>query len=320
MIFGTPRQHDTRYTWIVTFMVTTFAWMVNTGIFVTERLIVGKPGGYGQILVNEITGSYSVLLLMPGLLWGFRRFPLTRNRWVVPFGFQTLSVVIFGFCHTTLMTLTRKAIYAGIGWESYDPGNLGFRYLMEFQKQFLIFWFIYGVYVLFKYVRKTQEERLRASQLEKQLFRTRLQVLKEQLNPHFLFNTLNMISSTMYEDVDRADRMLVHLSDFLRLTLAGNNSQTMTMAHEMDLLTHYLKIMEARFGEHLEVEVNAEEDTERALFPSLVLQTLVENSIKHGMGKTGHRLNIQVRSNRVGEQLSVRVRDNGPGLSQKNGM
>ena len=227
-------------------------------------------------------------------------------------------LIVYGLCHTSLMTISRQFIYSRAGWPGYDPGILSYRYLMEFQKQFLVYWFIYGIFILFQYIRKNQERQIKTSLLEKQLSQSRLQALKMQLNPHFLFNTLNLISATMYEDVEKADRMIVNLSDLLRQTLNTGDAQQTPLKYELSILDSYLEIMKARFEKKLEIEMDIAPQAREALFPPLVLQTLVENAIKHGMDKTDHVTRISICTEIARDRLEVRVRDNGPGLSSEH--
>lgn len=156
---------------------------------------------------------------------------------------------------------------------------------------------------------------MQTSLLEKQLSQARLQALKMQLNPHFLFNTLNMISSFMYENIEKADRMIVNLCDLLRLTLNTQDHQMLPLTHEIKILNLYLTIMKARFENRLWTKIEIEKITESALFPVLLLQPLVENSIKHSGNKVDHVTEITIRSRKISDQLEVIVLDNGPGLS-----
>src|SRR5690606_11602814 len=122
-----------------------------------------------------------------------------------------------------------------------------------------------------------------AARLEKHLVEAQLQTLQRQLQPHFLFNTLHAISALMHRDVDAADRMLSRLSDLLRLSLDTVGRQLIPLKAEIDFLTRYLQIEQARLGERLTVEWDVEDDTLDGLVPNLVLQPLVENAIKHAI-------------------------------------
>lgn len=301
---------------IVGFM--TLIWLINVGIIISGRLIEGSPVDIKYPLVGEATGVYTLLVLLPFLLRFFDRIPFRKDRWFFVLSLYLLVLVLYGISHTTLMIISRKVIFSLLGWKSYDPGVLTYRYLMEFLKQVGVFWFIFGVHALIGYIQRNQERRLQTARLEEQLTRARLQALKLQLDPHFLFNTLNMISSTMYEDVDRADRMISQLSDLLRLTLNTGESQQAALKDEIAILDCYLEIMKARFGDRLDIRMDLDPNTEKLLFPVLTLQPLVENSIKHGLEGDNQVTRINIRSETADAHLVVTVEDNGPGFSPVN--
>ncbi len=310
-----PFKNEVWYTWLIVMMFSALIWIINSGIDISEELISGGSVQYGFILVHELTAALMIPILLPILLWGFVKYPIRKNHFFRLIGFHLIMVVLYGLCHTSLMIATRNLIYSLFGWPDYDSGILLYRYLMEFQKQFPLYWFIYGIFSLLKYIRTNQERQIQTSLIEKQLSQARLQALKMQLNPHFLFNTLNMISSFMYENIEKADQMIVNLCDLLRLTLNTQEHQELPLGHEIKILNLYLTIMKARFEKRLQVKVEIEKSTESALFPVLLLQPLVENSIKHSGQKADHITEIRIRSRKISDQLEVIVRDNGPGLS-----
>ncbi len=308
-------KNEVWYTWLIILMFSIFIWIINSGIDISEELISGGSVQYGFILVHELTAALMIPILFPILLWGFIKYPIRRKRFIRLIGLHLIMVVLYGFCHTSLMIATRNVIYSLFSWPDYDSGILSYRYLMEFQKQFPLYWFIYGIFSLLQYIRTNQERQIQTTLLEKQLSQARLQALKMQLNPHFLFNTLNMISSFMYENIEKADRMIVNLCDLLRMTLNTHNHQMLPLTHEIKILNLYFTIMKARFENNLQSKMEIEKSTESALFPVLLLQPLVENSIKHSGNKVDYVTEIIIKSRKISDQLEVIVRDNGPGLS-----
>jgi len=185
---------------------------------------------------------------------------------------------------------------------------------MEYTHQFFSYSLIYGIVMFIKYMRESQDQKLRASQLEQQLTKAHLRALQMQLHPHFLFNTLNMISSTMYDDVKSADKMIANLSDLLRITLSSKGAEEHTLEKELELINLYVEIMKARFQDKLIVETNIQDDTQEALVPGFILQPLVENSIKYSM-KTLKTAEIRILSRKEDEKLKLIIEDNGPGIS-----
>lgn len=170
------------------------------------------------------------------------------------------------------------------------------------------------LYIGIKYYRDLQEERERALTAEGLAHQAHLQALRYQLNPHFLFNTLNAISTLVVEERNRdAERMVARLSDFLRLTLDADTRAEVPLAEELEFARRYLNIEQIRFGDRLHVSVDADPDTLSAQVPPLVLQPLVENAVRHGIlpREDGGRLSIETR--RVADRLHMRVADDGPG-------
>jgi len=164
-----------------------------------------------------------------------------------------------------------------------------------------------------EYYRQFRLRELKASQLEAQLAVAQLEVLKMQLQPHFLFNTLHAISALMYRDVGSADRMVTRLSDFLRLTLDSAGVQEVTLKREMEYLDKYLEIEQVRFGDRLEVRRAIDPATLDLLVPNLVLQPLVENAVRHGIAPRASGGRIEVTSRVHEGTLTIEVLDDGPG-------
>jgi two-component system LytT family sensor kinase len=140
--------------------------------------------------------------------------------------------------------------------------------------------------------------------------------LQKQLHPHFLFNTLHAISSLMHKDVAAADRMLIQLSDLLRITLEHLAQQEVPLEAELDALSKYLTIEQTRFADRLIVRYDVRPDTLGTRVPSLLLQPLVENAIKHGVARKAGPGHIDVGARRDGDKLRLEVRDDGVGLSE----
>jgi two-component system, LytTR family, sensor kinase len=154
-----------------------------------------------------------------------------------------------------------------------------------------------------------------ATLLRTQLAEARLQVLRAQLNPHFLFNTLNAVAALVQTDPRGVRRMIALLSDMLRETLDGASEPEVPLERELDLLRRYLEIMEIRFRGRVDTSVDVDSEVERALVPHLVLQPLVENAMKHGIGRSSDPGLVEIAASRRGDQLVLTVRDSGCGRS-----
>jgi LytS/YehU family sensor histidine kinase len=164
------------------------------------------------------------------------------------------------------------------------------------------------------YYRRFKEKELRASQLEAQLAKTRLQTLKSKLQPHFLFNTMHSISALMLTDVVAADQMMSRLSDLLRMSLDAEGTQITTLSHELEFVNCYLEIEKIRFEERLNVVLDIAPETLDAQVPHLLLQPLVDNAVKHGISKLLAAGEIRISVTAQDGDLQLEISDNGPGF------
>lgn len=175
------------------------------------------------------------------------------------------------------------------------------------------------LYVGIKYYQDVQAERERALAAEGQAHRARLRALRYQLNPHFLFNTLNAVSTLIVERQNRdAERMIARLSDFLRLILECDDAPEVPLADELDFARRYLDIEQIRFGDRLVVREDVKPATLSACVPPLLLQPLVENAVRHGIMPREEGGTLVIEARRVGARLLLRVVDDGPGPSGQN--
>src|SRR5262249_51179894 len=143
-------------------------------------------------------------------------------------------------------------------------------------------------------MREAQEAKLRMAELEGDLVRARLEALSLQLQPHFLFNSLNMVTSLIYDDPKRADLMLSRLAGYLRKTLQSSPEQRVPLEQEIETLELYLSMMKARFEDKLTLDLNVEDRARKALAPQLILQPLVENAIQHGYDPSSASVRVEV--------------------------
>ena len=301
--------------WGLLFVAWTLLGLLSASTVISSNLAEGRPGEASFALLMEMTGAYTLLILLPVMVAGFRRFPVTRTTWWhrVP---QLVGVsLLVGVAHTLLMWGTRTVAYQILGWGSYDYGVMRYRFLMEYQKQFLAFWLIFFAYQVLAYMRRVREHDLQAAAMQAQLSEARLNILKMQINPHFLFNTLNMISSFVHTDPNRADAMISRLSDFLREALRHSGVQEVTLNAEFEFLQHYLDLMQARFDDRLSLDIDVADETRVALVPHLLLQPLVENAVTHGTAKQVGAGRIRIATRRQGDRLLLTIDDNGPGVA-----
>jgi LytS/YehU family sensor histidine kinase len=177
-----------------------------------------------------------------------------------------------------------------------------------------IYWAVLGIKYAVNYYRMYQERELRAAQLENQLAQTRLQVLKNQLHPHFLFNTLNNISELVYKDPEAAEQMIASLSDLLRIALDKLDVQEVSLQQELEFLEKYLEIEQMRFHDRLEVRYEIAPEALDARVPNMILQPLVENAIKYGIAPRAEGGSIEIGAKRTNGHLNLKVADDGLGV------
>ncbi len=262
-----------------------------------------------QQAVSYALGDWYVfaLLSMPVIRLA-RRFRFESGAWSRSLLVHLAASVIFSLAYMVLRAWVGQ-------WQSDARFAEAFLPLLVKTWHFnlLIYWVIVAVSQAFDYYRKYRERELSAAELEKQLAQARLQTLQMQLNPHFIFNTLNAISALMHQDVELADKMLVQLSDLLRAALENSDFHEVSLRQELEFLNRYLEIERIRFGSRLTVQMRVSPETLEAQVPNLVLQPLIENAIRHGIAphaKPGH---IAVNADRANNTLILEVSDNGEG-------
>jgi two-component system, LytTR family, sensor kinase len=273
----------------------------------------GHDGTETIRFIEEMTGAYSAMLLVPLVIAITHRFPLDQGRLWRRLPVHLGGLLLFSALDTSLMWGSREIIFRLMGRGSYDYGIMPVRYEMEAANHVIVYAMLVCVITLVDYYQRVRQREQEAAALHRTLAQAQLHALRLRLQPHFLFNALNTISSTMYDDVARADGMIEALGTLLRASLHSTERQEVPLGEEMALLAPYLSIMRARFGDALCVTCDVEPGVERALVPSLVLQPLVENAIRHGNAASIGRAVIVVRARRVGERVALEVHDDGPG-------
>jgi len=267
------------------------------------------------------------LLFLPAIAWLSFRLPIERERLLRNVGLHVFACL--------LVVVANRAAFRVIArlsprqQHSASPGRLpipktymvgppaafgvflGLRAALDV----LVYWSLLGVCQSILYFRSSQERGRRAAELEASLASAKLQALRMQINPHFLFNTLNSIATLVYVNPRAADEMLGDLGALLRRSLDSMEEQEIPLAHELEFIGAYLGIEQKRFGERLRLEQNVPGDLMKAMVPALILQPLVENAICHGIEPQRSPGLISIEANREGNRLHLMVRDNGSGLS-----
>jgi two-component system, LytTR family, sensor kinase len=281
---------------------------------ITAHLDFGKLGQRIPIwepFTWELSSHLVTAALLPLLYWYARRSPLGPG-WPGRVVQHVAGVAIYFGAHVGGMVALRKVVYAAMGRE-YEFGSLSRELPYELMKDMPGYISLLVLVYAFEFYRRYRERSEEAARLEALLSRARLAQLESQLHPHFLYNTLNTISSVMYQDVGRADRMLARLGELLRASLDSGPPQV-PLEGEVQLLEKYLDIMRARFGSRLDVRVTIDPGARAALVPRLILQPLVENAIKHGIASRPEGGLVEVAARVESGGLHLDVRDDGPGV------
>jgi two-component system, LytTR family, sensor kinase len=263
--------------------------------------------------INEMTAAVAGGLLFFGVRRLATGWPLTRATWLRRLPLYGLALVLFASLHTTMMWGLRSAIYPLAGLGRFDYGAMPLRYFMEMSVQSIVFAGMVGGVHAWEELGRAREREMRTARLEASLARAQLRSLRLQLQPHFLFNALNTISAAMYHDPRAADEMLDQLAELLRTSLRTTQADEVPLQAELETLQCYLGLMRQRFGEGLRVALEIESETRTALVPSMILQPLVENAIRHGQAEETGQGAVTVRARKDGGRLWLEVEDDGPG-------
>lgn len=258
-----------------------------------------RPITWTRAFALELAYAYLWAAVTPPVLWLARRFPLTRASLWRHLPLHLTAAILFSLATKAawdLLCLEPAKRWKAIA-VAVDYGVLE-----------------YSLILLSLYVWQYYQ---RSAQLEAQLVHAQLAALRMQLQPHFLFNTLHAISELIHQNPGAAERMIVRLSDFFRLTLDTSAAAEVSLRQEIDFLERYLEIEKVRFEERLQVTFDIDPVTLDAAVPNFLLQPLVENALRHGLA---HRLEgglLRIESRRTAGRLHLKVIDNGPGPTCK---
>jgi signal transduction histidine kinase len=280
-----------------------------------DRAYRGEPVAWAQTLAIWLACGYAWALITPGVLWLAARFPLER-----PGLAKAVVAHAAGGAVAVSLNLGAFALVAPLlGVQSAARGGFAtFTTLLVSSAllDLLVYWVLVGGAQLVRVSRAARERERRALQLEARLSEARLLALRAQLQPHFLFNTLNTVSVLMREDVDAADRVLVLLSGLLRKTLDRSEAHEVPLRDEIAFLETYLEIERTRFADRLSYRVDVDPEALDARVPSLILQPLVENAIRHGVARRATPGCVEISARRRGSAVALTVRDDGPGMAE----
>lgn len=283
--------------------------VLNTGIGASRR-----GADVITVLGTTLPPLIYWLAALPGVLWLGQRYPLRRGGIAKALAVHALAAGVISAAFSAMsMWLITEVFPPGTHGLLADASPVATRAV-----KFQIGLFAYAFLLAWGQVRESairlRERELTATRLQAELAQAQLHALKAQLQPHFLFNTLHAITVLVRRDPDAATRTVTQLSDLLRMILADADQQEMTLERELQLLRLYLEIEQTRFRERLQVRWEIAPGLERATVPTLLLQPLVENAIKHGVEARASGGRVLIAAARDDGRLLLRVTDDGPGM------
>lgn len=290
--------------WLVAASCFTGAAILFTGQVWVDYAYGGRPLSWGRAFAVALVDWELWALLAPVVLTLAARVPLARGRLPRALGVHLPASIGIGVVKLMAEGMIVRAI---IG-----PGRVPFT-LLKIHVTLLTYWAIVAAVQYAEQQRLARERELRAARLQAELARAQVEALRMQIHPHFLFNTLNAIAGLMREDVEAADTMLAQLSELLRGTLQTEGVQEVPLGDEMRLLRAYLAIQQTRHGDRLRIETDVPAECEQQLVPTLILQPLVENAIRHGFSETPGPGTVSIRASALNGRLRIDITDEGAG-------
>ena len=301
------------------------AWTLAGLFYITQdsvpRLYRGEPIAWKYVFVGWMVGMYVCAALTPALLWLGNRWPIERR---IPYaGLHLCFSVVFSILATVLEVpvLLLLGVFPA---RTPPPLVTAISIFLSFgiQGGVLRYWAVIALHALYRSQKNSKirereafELKVQASELAQQLATAQLSSLKMQLQPHFLFNTLGAITVLIQQQkTAQAEAMVEKLGDLLRLTLEDVEAQEVPLWRELEFLRLYLSIEQVRFEDRLKVRIASPPDLSDILVPHMVLQPIVENAVRHGLGQSEEAVTIEVGTTRAKGSLALVVSDDGPGL------
>jgi two-component system, LytTR family, sensor kinase len=305
-------------------------WILNIGLWTmiaflqsyqsyTSILAEGAKSDFTQVLLLQLSTWLPWAILTPALFSLSRRYPLERMS-------STRSLVLYPA--VALACVAVQVLSHTLGMIVFPSGSPRAASFFTMYGQMLrwlsfpgliVFCGIVGAGHALNYSKKYRDRERRMAQLEQQLIEAQLRTLQSQLQPHFFFNTLHAIASLVRDrQHDAAVGMIAHLSELLRYTLDQADTQMVPLRQELDFIHRYLHIEKTRFSDRLNVNVHVDDEALDALVPTLLIQPLVENAIKHGISRLSGPGTLEIEARLAGSQLYISISNDGVGLDQSS--
>lgn len=281
------------------------SWALVTFFFASQWYAYDSAHGLTDPFIFYVGWScYLWGVLTPLAAWLAWRHPIGSGNWMraIPFHIA-ISVVL-----TTLqLSIEAWISYLRAGGEWALLAAVRHYLTQHVQVGLLTYWMVLGATLFYRIHDQSRARQLRAAQLEARLAEVQIENLRTQLHPHFLFNTLQAAATLIHEDPEGAEDILLRLSDLLRISLDEMRTHEVRVDREIEFLEHYIAIQQRRFGDRLRFELQIDPNVADCAVPTLVLQPLVENAIRHGIAKTREKDVVTIRAFRDGQRLCLEV-------------
>lgn len=304
--------------WVILFVGWNIPAMIALSYYYLNQTLVGGAFDWSYAMTTTLSNWYLWMLMTPGAWFAAQYLPLTppRNWGMIFSGHLVGMLLLLGIqAFGNLLTFRIFGLHPTMNIELWEV-----HFILRAQINILTYILVIGIYYGLDYYQKYQLREQQAVALQAQLAQAQLMALKMQLQPHFLFNTLNSVAALVRKnETKQAVTMLGRLGEFLRIVLESKGEQEVQLSHELSFTQRYLDIEKVRFNERLQIEVKMEPATLEAYVPNLILQPLVENTIKHGIAPHANAGIIQLHARIEGTYLMLEVGDDGPGLKESSG-
>lgn len=269
---------------------------------------------YDFLVLNLLIDWITVILYMSLIAISTKRFLYKNYSWVRIIVIHTIFSILIGLIIRLIFDVF-GLLTGQIPLDKYQIEDSIDRFVYVMDLNFLIYFAMVFIIYTYYYVKQVREAEKHRSVLENQLVNTRMKMLSSQLQPHFLFNTLNSIAVLADLDKEKAKDTIADLSDFLREILYSGEDNEITLERELRTLDYYLNILNVRFSDHLKITQEIDSSLLSCRIPALLLQPLIENSIKHGYSYDHTDLEIRIVVQKEGRHLLIKVLNNGQAVA-----
>jgi two-component system LytT family sensor kinase len=279
-------------------------------------LLPGGPSQYFSALLSiNLINWFGWCLLAAAVFALGRRVRFDREGWWQALAFHAVASIAITTAHLVLTATGRVWLQDWYGGDPLWWPSVRDAILRQLDQELPVYWALLGLQHAVDYRSEIRTRELKEAELRTKLVEAQLSALQQQLHPHFLFNTLHAISTLVHRDPDKADAMIERLSDLLRITLSKVGVQEVALAEELEYLRAYLDIEQVHFGDRLKIAYRVDAVALDAMVPTMILQPLAENAIRHGLEPRLGGGVLAVEAAREHDTLRIRIVDTGRGLA-----